>query len=200
MASTFGSIVIRVALIVPLIGVWLTTHPERSYACSCVTPGSPSEELAKSTAVFMGQVVSVREFDRGNDIMSSTDPTTVEFEVTTIWKGPSSTTMFLTTARFGASCGFTFVKGEKYVVYSQDGSTVSLCSRTRMVSKATDDLAALGKGHVPAPGTTAPTPDLSEYQTGGGWGLWPHTTVVLVVGLMGGIAWLGLRKQRSDTR
>ena len=188
------------ALIVLLIGVWLTTHPERSYACSCVTPGSPSEELAKSTAVFMGQVVSVREFDRGNDIMSSLDPTTVEFEVATIWKGPSYETMFLTTARFGASCGFTFIEGEEYVVYSRDGSTVSLCSRTRPLSEAPHDLAELGKGQVPTLGTTAPTPDLSEYQTGGGWGLWPHTTVVLVVGLMVGIAWLGLRKQRSDTR
>ena len=170
-----------------------------------MTKGTTAEtvdgmSLAKSTAVFMGQVVSVREFDRGNDIMSSSDPTTVEFDVQAVWKGPSSTTMFLTTARFGASCGFTFVKGEKYVVYSQDGSTVSLCSRTRPLSAATHDLAALGKGQVPAQGTTTPTPDVSEYQTGGGCGLSPHTTDLSVVGLMVGIAWLGLRKQRSDTR
>ena len=74
MASNFGPIVVRVVLIAPLIGVWLVLHPAPRYACSCVLPGPPSEELAKSTAVFMGQVVSVRESDSGLLGWSSSDP------------------------------------------------------------------------------------------------------------------------------
>ena len=62
MAPNSGSLVICAALIVPLISLWILLHPTQSYACLCVTPGSPSEEMANSAAVFMGRVVSVREF------------------------------------------------------------------------------------------------------------------------------------------
>ena len=105
--------------------------------------------------------------------------------------------MFLTTAQLSASCGFTFVKGEEYVVYSRDGSTVSLCSRTRPLSEAQHDLVELGKGQVPTLVTTAPTPDSSAP-----WQIWAIVgpTALLVVGLMVSLAWLGLRKQRSDER
>ena len=183
------------ALIVPLISFWILLHPEQSYACSCVTPGSTSEELATSAVVFVGRVVSVREFERDDGLIGSTDPTTIEFAVSTVWKGPSYETMYLTTARLGASCGFTFVEGEQYVVYSRNGSTVSLCSRTRSLSEAQHDLVELGKGQAPIPGSIAPTPIPSA-----SWQPWAISglAVTLVVGLMIGAARLGLRKRRSD--
>ena len=156
-------------------------------------------ELAKSTAVFMGQVVSVRESDKGLLGWSSSDPTMVEFDVRTVWKGSNYQTICLTTARSGASFGFTFVEGVEYVVYSRDGSTVSLCSRTRTRSEAAHDLAELadlGTGRLASQGASAPRPDVS----GGRCGLSPDTTDLSAVGLMVGIAWLGLRKKRCDTR
>ena len=157
------SIVIPVALIISLIAVWFLVQPERSYACYCIWPDSPSEELANSAAVFMGRVVSVREFERGDNTNSSLDPTTVEFDVQTVWKGSNYGTMFLTTNRDDSSCGFRFREGETYVVYSHDGSTVNICSRTRRLSDAAPDLAELGERRKPAEGTIAPTPVLSEY-------------------------------------
>ena len=200
MAFNSGSLVIRVAVIVPLISLWLLLHPEQSYACSCVTPGSPSEEMATSAAVFMGRVVSVREFEPNDGSWSSIDPTTVEFAVSTVWKGPSYETMFLTTARSGASCGFTFVEDEEYVVYSSNGSGVSLCSRTRSLSEAQHDLTELGKGRAPIPGTIAPTPVPFTPRASTPSQPWAiiGPTVLLVVGLMIGATWLGLRKRRSD--
>ena len=157
------SIVIPVALIISLIAVWFLVQPERSYACYCIWPDSPSEELANSAAVFMGRVVSVREFERGDNTNSSLDPTPVEFDVQTVWKGSNYGTMFLTTNRDGSSCGFRFREGETYVVYSHDGSTVNICSRTRRLSDAAPDLTELGERRMPAEGTIAPTPVLSEY-------------------------------------
>ena len=200
MAPNSGSLVICAALIVPLISLWILLHPTQSYACSCVTPGSPSEEMANSAAVFMGRVVSVREFERNDGSWSSTDPTTIEFAVSTVWKGPSYETMFLTTARLDGSCGFTFVEGEKYVVYSRNGSTVSLCSRTRSLSEAQHDLTELGKGQAPIPVTIAPTPVPFTPRASAPWQTWAiiGPAVLLVVGLMIGAAWLGLRKRRSD--
>ena len=157
------SIAIPLALIISLLAVWLLLQPERSYACSCIWPDSPSEELANSAAVFMGRVVSVREFERGDNTANSLDPTTVEFDVQTVWKGSNYSTMFLKTFRDGSACGFSFTEEETYVVYSHDGSTVNICSRTRRLSDAALDLAELRERRKPAEGTIAPTPVLSEY-------------------------------------
>ena len=219
MAFNSSSLVICTALIVPLISLWILLHPVQGYACSCVTPGSPSEEMASSAAVFMGKVVSVREFERDDGLISSSDPTTIEFAVSTVWKGPLYATMFLTTARWGGSCGFTFVKGETYVVNSRDGLTVSLCSRTRSLSEAQHDLVEFGKGQASNPGTIAPMPvsfapraEFGKEPTVPGGTTFPHPpssapwqtwaiigpSAVLVVGLMIGAAWLGLRKRRPD--
>ena len=87
---------IRLGLILSLSLLWFFANTGQSLACSCVRPGSPSEELAQSSSVFAGRVVSVREFNDPNAThdYSSTDPTTVEFEVDTIWKGSSTTKPF----------------------------------------------------------------------------------------------------------
>ena len=163
MTSNSRSIAIGVALIVSLIALWFLVQPEPSYACSCVPHDSPSEELERSALVFMGRVVSVREFERGDNTKTSLDPTTVEFDVQTVWKGSNYGTMFLKTFRDGSACGFSFREGETYVVYSHDGSTVYICSRTRRLADAAADLAELREGRRPAEGTIAPTPYLSEY-------------------------------------
>ena len=188
---TLTTLAIRTTLIVSVIGLWFIANPERGYACSCAEPGSPSEALADSAAVFLGKAVSVREFDRGDGSRGSADPTTIEFDVKTVWKGDDHQTMYLTTPRWDASCGFTFVEGEDYIVYSWDGSEVSLCSRTRSLSEAAADLDELGEGRSPIQGKVAPTPDVS---TGGGCGL-SSTTDVSVVGLMADLALFSLRKR-----
>ena len=208
----FGSVALRLALIIPLIGFWLVVPPERSYACSCADPGSPSWALAESAAVFMGRAVSVREFERADGMVSSTDPTTVEFDVSTVWKGSNSPTRRLTTRQSEVSCGFTFVEGVEYVVYSHDSRTVGLCSRTRPLSRAAQDLAALGPGQAPGQGALAPTPDVSVPQTpavpepqtpavseaSGGCGSSPQSIDLAVVGLMAGAVWFGVGRRRSD--
>ena len=190
---------IQVALIVSLSGLWLFANTEESHACSCVAPGPPSEELAESATVFVGKVTSVREFQNPKaDTYSSTDPTTVEFEVDTVWKGPSHETTSLTTARMGASCGFTFVEGEEHIVYSRDGATVSLCSRTRPVAAAEEDFKDLGEGRKPAPGSTSPTPEPKGGPPGSmSCGLASHAghgpADASVLFMVSGLIWLGLR-------
>ena len=200
----------QMALIVSLIGLRLFANTQQAHACSCVPPGPPSEALAESAAVFAGKVTSVREFQDPNaTTYSSTDPTTVEFQVDTVWKGPSYGTMSLTMARSGASCGFTFVEGEEYVVYSRDGATVSLCSRTRSIANAQEDIDELGEGERPEPGSAStpepravPTPPVraATRRTG------PFRAAcrsmrasslrdASAVALMAGLIWLGLRRR-----
>lgn len=89
-------------------------------------------------------------------MQSSMDPVSVTFQVGSRWKGELGEKVTVTTASSGASCGFEFTKGERYIVYAggeetagEGGTTkltASLCSRTALFSGAEEDLNELGAG------------------------------------------------------
>ena len=138
---------LRIALAAAVCGVWFLMDTGLASACSCIEPGSPLEELDRAALVFSATVISVREDApfMGIDALPANGPTTVEFKVHTRWKGGLPPNVSLTTAKYEASCGFTFLEGSRYIVYSRDGETVSLCSRTKLIQEADEDLAELGK-------------------------------------------------------
>ncbi len=187
---------LRIALLAALFIALPVSNLGQVYACSCVVPGTPSEELANSSLVFSGSAVSVREDQPflGIDRLPANGQTTVEYKIDTVWKGNINIkeTMTLETARYGASCGFTFVEEEEYIVYSRDGKTVSLCSRTRSLSDAQEDLAALGEGKPAGPKLTGETSEAASSETGRGCGISPGASLasadtaffVLLAGLM----------------
>ena len=185
---------LRIALLAALFIALPVSNLGQVYACSCAMPGTPAEELANSSLVFAGSAASVREDQPflGIDRLPANGLTTVEFKVDTVWKGNIEETMTLETARYGASCGFTFVEEEEYIVYSRDGKTVSLCSRTRSLSDAQEDLAALGEGKPAGPKLTGGTSETATSETGRGCGISPGASLasadtaffVLLAGLM----------------
>ena len=198
---------IRLTLLIPMIGALLLIHPDLTYACKCATPGPPSEELLNSDLVFSGRVISIQSIDGVDGAASDPDPEvpdfgvySVEFDVETVWKGTVLETMYLTTNRDSASCGFTFAEGTSYVVYAQDDLIVHRCSRTRLLSEAALDLDELGEGSAPAEGAASPPESLPESGSagGGGCGLSPGKADLSGVALMFGIACLGLRTKRRD--
>ena len=149
---------VRAVLIVSLLGAGLIMAPGPAYACSCVENPPPGEALEMSAAVFAGRVISLKLHERPDGTWSTVDPVTVEFEISRVWKGHDYQTTYLTTARSGASCGFTFDEGEEYLVYSHNAATVSLCSRTRSMAEAEEDLQALGEGSSPETELSARSP------------------------------------------
>lgn len=149
---------VRAVLIASLLGAGLIMAAGLAYACSCVENPPPGEALERSAAVFAGRIVSLKLHERPDGTWSSVDPVTIEFEVSRVWKGHEYQTTYLTTARSGASCGFAFVEGEEYLVYSHNATTVNLCSRTRSMAEAEEDLQALGEGSSPETGAVGPTP------------------------------------------
>ena len=194
----------KLALIATLCGLWLFAGVGQVEACSCGPRPSPSGAYHSSTVVFSGKVVAIRGFDiPAWGTYSSADRGTVELQVSTVWKGPVQETMFVTTVRDEAGCGFTFAEGEEYVIYSRSDATppeVSLCSRTRLAANAQEEFDALGEGSTPEPGSRAPEPEVEQPKNSAGgfnilsqsaraprdaWGL----------GLIAGVALLALRRR-----
>jgi hypothetical protein len=141
----------RILILIVIIVSMLALETDTAYACSCVLPGPPDEELANATAVFTGKVVSLsKPVDFGP--ISSADPIKVTFQVYEVWKGSVSLTTTITTSRSSASCGYPFQKGGEYIVYaygSENNLSVSLCSRTQPLDAAKIDLEVLGIGAAP---------------------------------------------------
>jgi hypothetical protein len=132
------------------------------FACSCVPPGTPAQELNRSSTVFAGVVIGIDEpparpafttsFPFLTFLVSSGDPVRVTFDVSAVWKGPAYRQLAVTTPRWSASCGYPFQRGVTYLVYAsdQDGElTTYLCSRTNSLALAQADLADLGPGAAP---------------------------------------------------
>ncbi len=142
-------------------------------ACSCARP-TPEDAFQHSVAVFSGKVVSVKDRKlprkNGGNYMEHA----YTFQVDTAWKGVSGsriTTYFYSDfiAADGssfASCGAQGLEvGKTYLVYAwkaalaadlSDGqnklsTNLGYCSRTALLSDATEDLRALGPGTPPAP-------------------------------------------------
>ncbi len=165
--------------------LWHLENPSQVYACSCLPPGTPLEELEESAAVFAGRVVSIHEH------LPSMYEITVGFEVREVWKGNVHETMFVVTSIAEPTCGFPFDLLGEYIAYGHDGLsvegayTVSLCTRTARLGDAQADLDALGPGNPPLPGIGGPDPAQSEVpalpNTGGFTP--PVWTLVLAAGI-----------------
>ncbi len=132
-----------------LIAAGLLLNVSAVHACSCVPPGTPAEELKKSTAVFAGKVIGI---EAPRLVVSSANPVKVTFEVSKVWKGPSSKNVVITTALNEASCGYSFKEGREYIVYAhgkENELSTGICSRTKLLSDAREELAELGEGITP---------------------------------------------------
>lgn len=123
--------------------------PQSAAACSCAELLSPAKALDRATAVFSGMVVSL-EGPTGN-IISSADPVTVVLQADKVWKGAKQSNITITTALDSASCGYEFQIGQWYLVYANgahDDLQVDLCSGTKQLFQADEDLEFLGDGHA----------------------------------------------------
>ena len=116
-------------------------------ACSCLPSPPPREEFAKAGAVFSG---TVEKMERREHEWK------VTFRVLQTWKGTNAPALVVYTGSDSAGCGYSFARGQQYLVYAIVGTgardthlLTSLCSRTRGLAAAAEDLAFLGAGQKP---------------------------------------------------
>jgi len=133
----------------------LSVFPLRLSGCTCADIG-PACQAAWGKgvdAIFLGKVEKI-EAAAGSTGMPGTAASMtasigtvkVTVSVEEIYRGTAGKSIDVYTAASSASCGYSFVKGERYVVFawSSDGRlSVSLCSATRPAKYAEEDIAYL---------------------------------------------------------
>lgn len=140
----------KIWLLILIIFSSLALGVNHAQACSCIQPAGVLESLEQATAVFSGEVIEIKE--PKNIFTDSSNPLTVTFSLSRTWKGPDYKTLKVHTPISSASCGYTFVVGQEYLVYTSGTEgylEVSLCSRTRIISEAANDFSDLGPGEFP---------------------------------------------------
>jgi hypothetical protein len=116
-----------------------------AHACSCGPNGPPCNYAGSTGAIFLGRVVGSTERktyvdNQGNKIVLDTGK--VRFLVQENFKGVSG---YEVEVYSGGPCGVSFIRNESYVVYAhrikEDNILItSMCSRTRHITGATEDL------------------------------------------------------------
>lgn len=168
-----------VALIAVVIAGAVPWHVSPAQACSCAYPPDAAD-LRFVDTVFSGTVVEAAPWDgRG----SSATLIPVKVSVDHVWIGDVEPTTTVRTAASGASCGYTFNVGTRYLVYSQRGEA-SYCSPTQPYSPAA--VAALeavaGPGR-PVDGPEA-SPTTSSSPSDKGW----DTRLLVAASVLGVVA------------
>jgi hypothetical protein len=111
-----------------------------SHACSCTEYPTFEEARANSGAIFRGVVQWIDPIDDWTNI--------VGFEASATWKGPYGPEIAVYTPATEAACGFTFVIGDEYLVYTlgnwNDFPAAYLCWRTHAIYFGDSDILSLG--------------------------------------------------------
>lgn len=102
-------------------------------ACTCVFP-SFEEQMKIATRVFTGKVIDVTQQEDGIS--------KINLKTTKTWKGNPKETISVYTSSDTAACGYPFEPDEEYLVYATGDQrlNVSLCSRTKRLTDASEDL------------------------------------------------------------
>ncbi|CAN5649968.1 hypothetical protein BH23ACI1_BH23ACI1_31630 [soil metagenome] len=139
----------------------LTLAPARdAWACSCPSSGPPCQNAFQVDAVFAGTVSSISALPDDGPPLRPDEARIpralrVEFVEVLAFRGIQGvTTASILTAGSGPACGYTFQQGERYIVYAsraadRTGLVTGICSRTRLLTDAGDDLSFLQTLSVP---------------------------------------------------
>lgn len=128
-----------------------------TYACSCLDPGPPCQAYWNSSVSFSGTPLSVSRVEvewEGHKMVQRL----FLFRVEEAFRGIEGKEVEVLTGAWGGDCGYDFQPGTKYLVYGgrvQDKPWVgtSICTRTRPLSEAAEDLSFIrGLPGAPAGG------------------------------------------------
>ena len=121
----------------------LSMWAPRADACSCDSSGPPCQNAFQVDAVFIGTVQGISEIEGTAE--SPYRRRLVTFTTPRVFRGRQGTTTQVMTGMDSGDCGYTFKRGMTYLVYAYQppkGGTLTtgICSRTRPIEEASEDL------------------------------------------------------------
>jgi hypothetical protein len=133
-------------LCVALFPAALLLAPSEAAACSCIAPPPPVEAAREVDAVFHAKLLSVAPAPTTGPHDLPTNIFT--FEVVRTFKGQLDAQVNVRSAESSAACGRNYgTPGSEWLIYARidDKGQLydNLCSRTREISEAADDIAEL---------------------------------------------------------
>jgi hypothetical protein len=162
--STLGSVAVVLAC--------LAAKQASLAACSCVGTTPSCQATWEAHGVFAGEVVEIadlpRPADRASpDVFSGFYRRRVTFRVTEAFRGEVGRSVTIFTGQGGGDCGYAFDLRRTYLVYAHrvptGELTTGICSRTRPVADAAEDLAYL-RGPARAPSAFGTIQGAVKYQ------------------------------------
>ncbi len=143
---------------ITLAGLMLVPTGE-AWACQCELTGPPCQNAFQVDAVFAATVRSIAVLpDDGPPLrpgeLRIPGTVSVEFGDVVAFRGMSTSTVSVITAGSGPACGYEFKPGKRYLVYAtrtKDGKglVTGICSRTRLLQDADEDLRFLATLSAP---------------------------------------------------
>jgi hypothetical protein len=144
-----------------LTAVVLSLASTDARACQCAGSPKPCEAFWQTDAVFTGTVksLSVISVQRGDATFKyATQQHVVRLQIADIFRGELvGSEVEVITGMGGGDCGYHFERGKQYLVYAskfENQLHTGICTRTRLLSKASDDLKffynmpAIGSGSI----------------------------------------------------
>src|SRR4051812_13343979 len=127
-----------------LAGVLMAMPDRVALGCSCGGSGGPACQAAwTADAVFSGTVVSIARVEADGAERRSPSML-VTFQIDRGFINAAAGSVSILTGTSGGDCGYPFKAGERYLVYanrtSGAGLTTGICSRTRTLATAQEDL------------------------------------------------------------
>ena len=103
------------------------------YSCTCSYPPF-EEQFAKATYVFAGRVVKLEP--------GGQDRLVAQFKILQVYKGLTTKEIEIRTDASSAGCGYPFELQAEYLIYAtgKEQLEVSLCSRSKILRQAKEDL------------------------------------------------------------
>jgi hypothetical protein len=128
-------------LLLSLLGLFIA--PSAADACSCVGGTPLCQSFWTTDAVFSGEVISIASTPNpsGEQYLAHR---LVRLKVVDAFRGGVQGVVEVATGAGGGDCGYNFIQGMTYLVYAhvgKSGLSTSICSRTRVLSQAGEDLA-----------------------------------------------------------
>ena len=131
-------------------------------ACTCASSGPPCQNAFQVDAIFAGTVRSITAL-ADDDVAPSrageapiASTVRVEFADVQGYRGVQAATLSVVTPGSGPACGYAFKPGERYLVYARRKTggadlVTSICTRTRSLADAAEDLGFLQTLAQPSP-------------------------------------------------